>query len=864
MSTWCHPIVIVDKRDSSEKQLTVDLRKLNDQVCRPAHPVCTPRDALASVSHGKYFSKLDARHGYWQIPLSDTAKPLTTFITPWGRYRYCRNPQGLVSAGDVFNQRTDAAFSGLTHFVKVVDDGLVYDDDFNTHVTHVRDVLQRARSHGITLSADKFVFGADEVQFCGYIVNSDGFTVDGSQTSAIRDFPVPSNRTDLRSFLGLANQCSAFCPRLSELSGPLRPLLKTSNEFLWDANHTAAFDDLKSVLTSSPVLSFFQPGLPLRLETDASVKNGLGYALWQLQTGHWRLIQCGSRFLSDAETRYAVIELECLAVAWAAHKCSLYLLGTSFEVITDHRPLIPILNSQSLDQIENPRLQRLALKLRAYQLRVLWRKGTEQAFSDALSRHPVTDPTPDDEFGECPGLPSLSVRICVLSSDDGSNGSTSLRFHEVQSAALADSDYQRLCKYVSEGFPSSKSKLPPSLQPYWNGREHLSVDGDIVLKGQRIVIPPALRSRVLSDLHASHQGLTCTKQRARQIVYWPGLTVELEQVVRSCPECRYHGASQQKEPLLSENRDPDLPFQHTSADLFECQGWQFLVYVDRKAGWPCVAKIGRSATSNDVVRCLRRWFPDIGVPEVLTTDGGPQFSSHHFANFCSRWQIQHVMSSPHYPRSNGLAESAVKAIKTLILKTTSNGDLDVDAFQRALLEWRNTPRTSSGTSPAQALFGRPLSSFVFAHRSSFAPEWQTKSCEADSLSAEYAAKVKLHYDKSARPLPPLSLGTHIDLQDPRSKSWSSHGIVVAIGRHRDYAVKLPSGRVLWRNRRFLRARVSPVPVPAGPTSHQGDDKPPADDSGSDEPSSPPPRRSTRHRRRHVPFNIVSTRGQSYA
>ena len=375
-SEWCHPIVLVDKRSSSEKRLTVDLHKLNDQVARPVHPARTPRDAVTSIGKAQYFTTLDARHGYWQVPLAESAKPLTTFITPWGRYRFCRNPQGFISAGDEFNCRTDAAFDRLPNFVKVVDDALIYDDDLADHITHVRDVLLRAREHGITFNPAKFVFAASEVSYCGYVLNSDGYTVDARMTSAIRDFQMPQNLTDLRSFFGLVNQCNDFTPQIAKLSKPLRPLLKTSNQFLWESHHTDAFNAVKDALSKSPVLAFFQYGQPLRLETDASLKNGLGFALWQQQDDKWHLLQCGSRFLSDAETRYAVIELECLAVAWAVRKCHLFLAGTSFELVTDHRPLVPIINDYSLDKIENPRLLRLILKLRPYQVHASWRKGS--------------------------------------------------------------------------------------------------------------------------------------------------------------------------------------------------------------------------------------------------------------------------------------------------------------------------------------------------------------------------------------------------------------------------------------------------------------------------------------------------------
>ena len=380
------------------------------------------------------------------------------------------------------------------------------------------------------------------------------------------------------------------------------------------------------------------------------------------------------------------------------------------------------------------------------------------------------------------------------------------------------------------------------------------------MEGPRLLIPASLRQRTLSDLHASHQGLTRTKSRARQIVFRPKMSRELEQVVRSCPECRLHGASQPKEPLRSEDHSPSLPFQHTSTDLFECQGLQFLVYIDRLTGWSCISKLSRTALSADLIRLLRRWFPDVGVAEILTSDGGPQFQSHRFAQFCDAWHIVHAKSSPHYPQSNGLAENAVKAMKSHVQKTTRNGDLDVDAFQRGLLEWRNTPN-ATGQSPVKALYGCSLLAFVLAHHSSFAPEWQQKAEDVDLRSSHHVDSVQQHYNQSARSLPRLSLGTHVDIQHPRTKLWSATGIIVAIGQHRDNTVKLPSGRIYWRNRRWLRPRVSPAPSPlviasATPVPSPGI-LPPVPVPAI------PARRSTRHRKKIVPFNITSTRGQSY-
>ena len=195
----------------------------------------------------------------------------------------------------------------------------------------------------------------------------------------------------------------------------------------------------------------------------------------------------------------------------------------------------------------------------------------------------------------------------------------------------------------------------------------------------------------------------------------------------------------------------------------------------------------------------------------------PQFTPSQFRDFCQRWDISHVRSTPHYPQSNGHAEAAVKAMKTLINKTTTAGNLDVDAFQKGLLEGRNTPN-SSGQSPAQALYGRPLTSFLFAHHRSFAPEWQQHADTISANAAALSAASASHYDRSARSLRPLRLGDHVDVQDHRTKLWNACGVVVGVGRLRDYFVKLTNGRVYWRNRRFLRPLIPAVqssrPVPA--------------------------------------------------
>ena len=207
------------------------------------------------------------------------------------------------------------------------------------------------------------------------------------------------------------------------------------------------------------------------------------------------------------------------------------------------------------------------MKTRSYQFQTQWRKGLQHAVADALSRVPSSIPTRDDTLDEDDlQYAARAIRTCIQ--QDGPGG-TCIHFADIKPAAAADVDYQRLVDAVLHGFPLSRRSLPACLVPYWNGREYLSVDSGIVLKGPRIVVPEALRARVLQDLHKSHQGLVHTKRRACQVVYWPKLTADINNLTHGCPSCREHQSSLPSEPLLND-RQPTLPFQCTSADHFTC------------------------------------------------------------------------------------------------------------------------------------------------------------------------------------------------------------------------------------------------------------------------------------------------------
>lgn len=355
-------------------------------------------------------------------------------------------------------------------------------------------------------------------------------------------------------------------------------------------------------------------------------------------------------------------------------------------------------------------------------------------------------------------------------------------------------------------------------------RNELYADGDLVLYGPRIIIPAALRRRTLAHLHDSHRGVEASKRRAQQTVFWPGINSDIANTVGACEACQVLQPRQQQEPWMNDD-NPTRPFESVSADFFVVAGKSFLVIVDRLSGWPVVIPCRNDTTASATVRAFCRYFREVGVPLCLRTDGGPQFTSSEFQRSMERWGVRHHVTSPHYPQSNSHAEAAVKAIKYLILKTAPSGNIECEEFDRGLLELRNTPNPS-GRSPAQILYGHPLRSCVPAHPQSFSKEWQEKTEDCDRRAAARTKEDKERYDQQAHPLPMLTIGQQVRIQDPTTHRWDKVGVVMGLSRSRDDEVRLPSGRVWWRNRRFLRPAPyeaeDPLPhFPVAPCSDHG-------------------------------------------
>ena len=228
--------------------------------------------------------------------------------------------------------------------------------------------------------------------FAGFTLSAEGNQVDHFNTNAIAEFPIPSNRTDLQSFFGLVNQLSSCTNAIASLLTPLRPLLSTKNDFLRSPDHQQTFKTIKNALTVAPVLSYFDINKPTRLCTDASEH---GFITQQVHGTSFRMDHDS---LLTLKPFMQLLNLKCLLYAGLSPNASFSFQDYKISVFTDQNPLVPIINDHRLDEIENPRLQRLKTKLMAYNFTPQWLKGASNNAPDALSRHPIWDPHPAASF----------------------------------------------------------------------------------------------------------------------------------------------------------------------------------------------------------------------------------------------------------------------------------------------------------------------------------------------------------------------------------------------------------------------------------------------------------------------------------
>ena len=770
-SDWAAPIVAVLKPDKRSIRICGDFRTTVNPVSKlHRHPIPRVEDLFASLAKGKTFSTIDLKQAYLQMKVEAQSQKYLVINTHRGLFRYTRLPYGVNAAPGIFQRAMEQMLRDIPGVIVYMDDILVTGPTEAEHLSSLNEVLKRLAKAGLRAKKHKCQFMKTEVVFLGHMINHEGIHPVLSKVKAIQEAPRPRNVSELKSYLGLLTYYNKFMPNLSTVLAPLYLLLKSDVKWKWSKDQEKAFRKSKELLLSSDLLIHvhFDPSLPIVLACDAS-QYGIGAVLaHKMPDGTERPVGYVSRTLNEAEKNYAQLEKEGLALVYGVKKFYSYLFGHSFNLITDHKPLLGLLSEcKSTSPQASARVKRWSLYLSMFDYTLTFRNTKAHANADALSRLPLPG-TPTSHF-EPAELVLLATHL----------ESSPVSSSQIAEATRKDPVLSTVSQYVNQGWPEIIPQQS-ELTPYYGKRNELSFYDGCLLWGCRVVIPKPYQEAVLAQLHEGHQGIVRTKSLARMYAWWPGIDRDVDRTVRQCVTCQKSRPEPPDAPLHPWSW-PSRPWARLHLDYAgPVEGKMVLVMVDAHSKW-IEAVHTTSATSAAVMEVCRERFAQFGLPETVVTDNGSCFVGAEFEAFLKMNGIQHITTAPYHPASNGLAERAVQVVKAG-LKRNQQGTFR-SRLSKTVATHRLTPHATTGLTPCELLLGRRIRTRLDFLRPN----------AADKVERQQARQ-KLNHDNRSK-LRRFSEGDNVWVRNlPSGDKWIS-GVVLQAHGNVSYSVRLEGGRV---------------------------------------------------------------------
>ena len=568
---------------------------------------------------------------------------LTTCITPRGRYCFLRLPYGITTGSEQFQRCKAEKLIGLEGVECNIDDILIHGKNQEEHNQLLRVVLNNLKEANITLNSEKCEFSKTSIKILGHIVSSEGIKPGPEKITSILSLPVPKNVAEIRSVLGMVNQQGKFAPDLATKTKPLRDLLHKRSTWRWGAPQQKSYEVIKTCLTEAPILALYDCNRETKISADAS-SYVIGGVVYQLQDdSNWKPIAYFSKALIPTETRYSQIEKECLAFTWLAERASDYILGKEIIGETDHKPLVPLLTTHSIDQLP-PRIQRMRMRLMRFHIKSLVHiPGKEMYTSDMLSRMiPKDGSVIQDELES-----EINDYVCSLID---TIPISDIKLQQLIEAQNEDEVTKKVKEFCVEGWPE-RHQLASAVRPYWADRGKLTIVKGVLLKSTRLVIPSAMRLEIVDRVYEGHQGITKFRERANQSIWWPGMSKQIQDMTECCRVCNKNKKNS-VEPLIP-TPFPDRPWQIIGLDFFKFKTVDFLIVFDYYSRYIELGAMNKNKTASEVLRVLKTLFARYGIPETLRSDNGPPFDSADYLAFAMEWECKVVTSGPAFPKSNG-------------------------------------------------------------------------------------------------------------------------------------------------------------------------------------------------------------------
>ncbi|XP_073711543.1 uncharacterized protein [Misgurnus anguillicaudatus] len=765
-SPYASPIVLARKKNG-QLRMCIDYRTLNRRTTPDQYTVPRIDDALDCLSGSKWFSVLDLRSGYYQIPMAEEDKEKTAFICPLGFFQFERMPQGITGAPATFQRLMEKAVGDM-HMLEVIvylDDLIVFGKTLEEHEQRLLKVIARLEEAGLKLSLDKCQFCRSQVTYVGHIVSENGIATDPDKVEAVTRWKQPTDLPSLQSFLGFCGYYRRFIKNYSIIVRPLTELCKgypptqknrksasssdksyyKVNEPFgdrWDQSCSEAFQKIIHCLTNAPVLAFSDPTKPYILHIDASF-HGLGAVLNQEYPEGLRPVAFASRKLSASEKNYPVHQLEFLALKWAVvDKFHDYLYGAQFTVRTDNNPLTYILTTAKLNATGHRWLSALA----TYHFTLQYRPGSSNIDADALSRNPL--PTTEDGWQSVPteSVQALckQIKCCEMLkesttiaeslgvSPDGipecfafpvrlDLGSLSQLSHkDLVNAQDVDSTIAPV-KQSLRGGPSVTSFDNPNAALLNKEASKLFIQNNLLYRRvekhgnvvKQLVLPREYVSMVLRSLHdeSGHLGMDKTIELIRQRFYWPKMGVEVEQYIKNCGRCITRKALPQRAAPLKQITSQG-PLDLVCIDFLslepDSQGFANILVVTDHFTRYAQAFPAKDQKAVTVAKILcERYFVHYGLPARIHSDQGRDFESKLIQDLLMMLGIRKSRTSPYHPQGDPQPErfnrTLLSMLGTLDLKQKQKWSQKISQLVHA---YNCSQNDATGYSPYLLMFGR--------------------------------------------------------------------------------------------------------------------------------------------------------------
>jgi hypothetical protein len=813
------PILFIKKKDGSYR-LCVDYRGLNRLTRKDRYPLPLISELLDRAGRAKIYSKIDLRIGYFNVRVAEGDEWKTAFRTRHGSFEFLVMPLGLCNAPSTFQRFMNEIFADLVDVTVVVylDDILIFSDNEEDHVRHVREVLRRLREQNLFGKLSKCSFHQETVEYLGFILSPSGLSMDPVKIQTIRDWPEPRKVKDVQSFLGFGNFYRRFIHNFSEQVAPLTRL--TRKNVPWNFNSTcrSAFEGLKQAFSSAPVLVNFVPGAPLIVETDASDYAIAGILSTVSDSNSVHPIAFFSRTMSPAELNYDTHDKELLAIHEAFRTWRHYLEGaaTPVDVVTDHKNLEYFSTTKLLSR----RQARWSEFLSGFNMVVRFRPGKLGTKPDALTRRFDVYPKGGDRDYASSNPHNLrpvftseqlvsSLRASTLA-DPVLRAAITMDINDLHSGILAALSDDVFCQ-------SQLAVARSESDPRWT----VDNSGFLRLDG-RIYVPDAndLRLKVLRNKHdhpiSGHFGQNKTLELVRREYTWPEIRTYIRDYCKSCTTCARSKARRHRPyGTLKQLPIPEKPWNSISMDFIEklpsSEGFSaILVVVDRLTKQSIFIPTYDTITAPELAQLfLVHVFSKHGVPSHVTCDRGSEFVSRFFRSLGKALDMRLHFTSGYHPEGDGQTERVNQTLEQY-LRMYCNYQQDNWSQLLPLAEfaYNNAPSATTGVSPFFANKGYHPSISVHPERDLTSALAREMAVDLDELHQELreqiaqAQKRYQHYaDLRRTPAPEFPIGSQafVKAQFFRTsrpskklseKNLGPFEVIARVGSH-SYTLRLP-------------------------------------------------------------------------